>query len=272
MGNAAVGWALLLSLIVHVGLLLIPVPDSRTSADQPGKPAAAARSDLWSGQTFEAPELLGPGAPDPAQGRGAGETPAPAPAVRPRPVPKVGSTTAPGGIPGATGSAAAGTGVGTYGAEGSSDGVRDLLRSFVRAMPPAVSADPVWQLLPLGPAASAEVTLAVDDDSKVRILDRPADAPPLPPLIASIVRRTLVLLASGRFALDPRQASVGAEPLRISVAVTQQDPPSDRELLSGGAFGLGSEAPTDSTPGRAYFTLASGRHVDVTVQRVRRAR
>jgi hypothetical protein len=277
MGNSAVGWALLASLVVHAALWLIPVPGSRAAADPTGKPAPVMRTDLWGGQTFEAPELLGPGAPapDPGQGSTPPETPtptaAPTPRAHPAPKPTAGGTPAAGATatPGGTGS---GTGAGTYGAEGAADGARDLVRSFVRAMPPAVSADPIWTLLPLGPAAAADVTLAVDDDGKVRIVDRPPNAPPIPPLLETVIRRTLVLLASGRFALDPRHATAGTEPLRISVTVTQQDPPSEQALQAGGAFGLGAEAPTDTRPGRAYFTLASGRHVDVTVQRIRPVR
>jgi hypothetical protein len=276
MGNSAVGWAIVASIVVHAGLWLVPVPDSRAAADRPDKPAPPVmRTDLWAGQTFEAPELLGPGAPDPGPGRGSGEAvartePSPAPTPRPHPPPKPPTAPPPGAAPAAAGSSAGGSGigVGTYGAEGTTDGARDLVRSFVRAMPPAVSADPIWLLLPLGPAASADVKLAVDGDGKVSLIEPAADKPPIPPLVSTIIRRTLVLLASGRFALDPSHATAGAESVHISVVVTQQDPPSERELSAGGAFGLGSDAPTDARPGRAYFTLGSGRHVDVTVQRL----
>jgi hypothetical protein len=280
MRDSAVLWALVGSLGLHAALALLPVRPAPTPAAR-SAPAAAASTfpvDLWAGKTFEAPAFVGPGAPDPGQAR-AGAEPAtnPEPGARPHPAPKrPAHTTSPAGTTPAglapTAAPGGGSGSGTYGAEGAADGVRDLLRSFVRALPPAVSPDPIWPRLPLGPGGSADVTLAVDEQGKVRLVEPPPDKPPIPPLFLAIVRRTLILLASGRFALDPRYASAGVESLRISVNVTAEQPPSDSVLRAGGAFGLGADAPTDARPGRAYFTLASGRHVDVTVQRLRPAR
>ena len=76
-----------------------------------------------------------------------------------------------------------------------------------------------------------------------------------------------IMTAALQFDCSDCHANAGTETVRISVTVTQKDPPTERELVSGGAFGLGADAPAGAEPGHAYFTLASGRHVDVTVQR-----
>jgi hypothetical protein len=161
---------------------------------------------------------------------------------------------------GATGSASAGT----FGAEGAAAGVRDLVRSFVRAMPLVASADPVWSTLPLGPAGSAELTLGLNGEGK------PFAAQPLesaPVHLRRLVMKTLAVMASGRFAPPPSDAPAAEQKLRIAVALTQQEAPQG-DVGSGGAFALRFEPADAQHVSRAFFTLSSGRRVEVSVRQL----
>jgi hypothetical protein len=164
------------------------------------------------------------------------------------------------GSAGSQGSASSGT----FGAEGAAAGVRDLVRSFVRAIPIVASSDPVWSTLPLGGAGTADVTLGLDGEGK------PFAAQPLesaaPAHLRRLVHKTLSVMAGGRFAA-PSDTPAAEQKLRIAIALTQQEPPGDREA-SGGAFGLRFEPADAHHVSRAFFTLASGRRVEVSVRQL----
>ena len=155
---------------------------------------------------------------------------------------------------------------GTFGAEGALVGVRDLVRSFVRAIPIVASSDPVWSTLPLGAAGSAELTLGMDGEGK------PFAAEPLesatPAHLRRLVHKTLSVMSGGRFAVPSSDAPAAEQKLRIAIALTQQDPPADRDVASGGAFGLRFEPADAHHVSRAFFTLASGRRVEVSVRQL----
>jgi hypothetical protein len=145
-------------------------------------------------------------------------------------------------------------------------GVRDLVRSFTRAIPIVASSDPVWSTLPLGAAGSAEVTLGLDAEG------RPFAAQPLesaaPAHLRRLVLKTLSVMSGGRFAMAPSETPAAEQKLRIAIALTQQEPPAERDVASGGAFGLRFEPADAHHVSRAFFTLASGRQVEVSVRQV----
>jgi outer membrane biosynthesis protein TonB len=148
-----------------------------------------------------------------------------------------------------------------YGSADSPRGVRNLPRAFTRAIPAAVSADPAWGELALGRIGSVEVTISVDDDGKIAEVDI---AQTTPPVLKRLVDRTMVLLRAGRFALAGVDGA-GRQKLEIDVVLSHRnlavDPDDQRLVLE-----LGHEPPTDSAPGRAYFTLRSGRHVEARIR------
>jgi hypothetical protein len=157
---------------------------------------------------------------------------------------------------------------GAFGAEVAAAGVRDLVRSFVRAIPIVASSDPVWATLPLGAAGSADLTLGMNGEGK------PFAAEPLetatPAHLRRLVHKTLSVMAGGRFAVPTSDLPAAEQKLRIAIALTQQEPPADRDVASGGAFGLRFEPADARHVSRAFFTLASGRCVEVSVRQLSR--
>ena len=149
-----------------------------------------------------------------------------------------------------------------FGAEAADPGTRDLVRSFVRAIPAAASNDPEWATVPMGPAGSADLTLVLDSDAKPHVKE-PID-PRVPAPLRRLIQKTMLVLSGGRFAAAGE--APGSQRLRIAVSVTQLAPAPASEMQSGGAFGLGFEPPNDQRVSRAFFTLASGRHIEVTVR------
>jgi hypothetical protein len=166
------------------------------------------------------------------------------------------------GSEGSTGSASSGA----FGAEGAAAGVRDLVRSFVRAIPIVASSDPVWATLPLGAAGTAEVTLGMNGEGKP-FASEPVESA-APAHLRRLVHKTLSVMAGGRFAVPTSDAPAAEQKLRIAIALTQQEPPADRDVASGGAFGLRFEPADAHHVSRAFFTLASGRRVEVSVRQL----
>jgi len=281
MGEVASRWALLASIALHgaVVALAFARPPSAVAA-------GPVRADFWGGSTFEVPVAdTGQGSAaeppsetkseisteglDPSSGAQAPTPPAPAPATSTAPppstsirhAPHTGGSTAAGAASSEGGSTG---GTGTFGAEGSAPGVRDLVRSFVRAIPIVASSDPIWATLPLGAAGAVDVTLVLDEEL------RPHTKAPfesaIPQHLARLVNKTLLVMASGRFAVGAGGAAGAEQRLHIALAVTQESPPTQDLSAAGGAFGLRFEPPDDHQVSRAFFTLASGRRVEVSVR------
>jgi hypothetical protein len=150
----------------------------------------------------------------------------------------------------------------SYGAEGDPEGVRSLARAFTRAIPPATSLDRAWRELPVGRAGTLRVELVVERGKLEEV--KGLDQGPLH--LRRLVTRAVALIERGRFAIHMSDLDSGREVLSISASVTTRAS-SDSELSDSDAvMELGSEGPTSDHPGRAFFTLASGRHVEVTVR------
>jgi hypothetical protein len=163
-----------------------------------------------------------------------------------------------------TDSAGAQTATGAFGSQDLPPGVRNLPSAFTRAIPPATGSDPIWQTLPPGRQHAFTIALRVSadghiEDSKV-LGDHEAVA--LPAQFTHLSERVLALLGGGLFALQ-NQLGAGYGVFRITItlsdrAVKNEDDPA--ELVE-----RGFDPPRGAQPGRAYFTLASGRHFEARV-------
>jgi hypothetical protein len=126
------------------------------------------------------------------------------------------------------------------------------------------SSDPVWSALPLGAAGTVDLTLVLDEEGKPHT-GRPLE-PATPPHIRRLIQKTLMVMSGGRFAVAANEAPGAEQKLRLAVMLTQEVPPKEDQTSSGGAFGLRFEPPDEHHVSRAFFTLASGRRVEVAVR------
>ena len=276
MSEAASRWALFASIALHLGVIAIGLVG-------PGRlvPSAWA-TDFWGGKTFEVPDDpsdrgegetpssadessneinvdgvdLSPNAEAPAKAAATpGEGAAPTP-LRPRIASRTTlSSTAPASAHGA------GPG-GTFGAETSAPGVRDLLRSFVRAVPIVASSDPVWSPLPLGPAGSADVTLALDEEGRPHV----ASGLSGPGHLRKLIVKTVSVMSGGRFGIASADGIASEQKIHVAITLTQEAAPSANQAVSGGVFALRFDPPDEHQVSHGFFTLASGRRVEVSVR------
>jgi hypothetical protein len=141
-------------------------------------------------------------------------------------------------------------------------GVRNLAKAFTRALPNAASADRSWQSSPLGKLEKGMVTLRVDDAGAITDTEFNREASQH---FRDLVKRTVLSLGAGQFALHAASLSAGMQRLEIEIVLSQ---------LSAGTAGgdsgriaaIGFEAPSPGIPGKGYFTLASGWHFEAGVR------
>ncbi|MBW2458864.1 MAG: hypothetical protein JRI68_30470 [Deltaproteobacteria bacterium] len=256
-------------------------PEPTAQPSPPAPPPAAADLD---------PEPQVPPAPEPPAAPDSPPAPSPEPPSKPTPAAASPAEPAPSAQPAdegegekgnaaakrgaspsedeGSGTASAGDGKGrTYGAAGGRRGVRVLGSAFTRAIPAAVSADLSWSRLPIGRAGRLEIAVTLDDEGKITAVVLPDDA--AGPLRA-LVDRTMALLRAGRFALS-HSGGAGEETLRIEVELSQRAPIEHDSAKPTDALKLGHQAPTPTVPGKAFFTLASGRHFEAAITVVRSA-
>ncbi len=155
-----------------------------------------------------------------------------------------------------------GSGAVAFGAAGQGT-IRNLGVAFTRAIPIAISGDPAWATTLIGSAGGFDLTVTIDDAGKiVSAVPRPLS---IAPHLQHLIDRTLTFLRAGRFSLSQAGVSAGIQTLRISALVSDVAGGVDPGESSAGPFALGFEPPSDGRPGKAYFTLRSGRHVEVLV-------
>jgi hypothetical protein len=146
-----------------------------------------------------------------------------------------------------------------FGAAGLPAGVRHLPKAFTRALGIASRGDKRWLATAAGPVGEARIELAVDENGRLGELVYTSDAESrrLAPVVRHLLGNALLLLANGRFSLDPSKVNAGVQRLRVRVEVTERvaaaDPNADPEHEY--------EAPTASRPGHGSFTLEGGRRV-----------
>jgi outer membrane biosynthesis protein TonB len=193
--------------------------------------------------------------------RGEAGEPADVPPPRPRAARPAAAEVASAGAPAAS-EAAAAPAPATYGAAGAAASERNLAKAFTRAIPAAVSKDAIWSELPLGPAGKARIEFTVDDEGKIASAE-PEEQPEQQ--LGRLLARTLVLLKSGRFALSSGEKA-GTETLELEATISERAASDDEFANPRDPVHLGFEPPSAERPGRAFFTLASGRHVEIRVR------
>jgi hypothetical protein len=152
----------------------------------------------------------------------------------------------------------------TYGAAGQAAMERSLAKAFTRAIPAAISKDPIWSELELGAAGSARIEITIDEEGKIASAE--PERPP-PKQLKRLLDRTLILLKSGRFALS-RGEGAGSETLELEATISERQGKADEFANPRDPIQLGFEPPSSEKAGRAFFTLASGRHVEIRVKLV----
>jgi len=154
---------------------------------------------------------------------------------------------------------------GAFGSDSLPPGVRSLPGAFARAIPPATGADPIWQSLPAGTQRPFILAVEVDADGHIgsaKILDG-HEAGETPTQFEHLRQRVIALLGGGLFALQ-NNGTAGRDLFRITI--TLSDRPVRAESEPAELVERGFEPPRGNAPGRAYFTLASGRHFEAKVE------
>jgi hypothetical protein len=165
-------------------------------------------------------------------------------------------------VPAPSAAVAAAPAPATYGAAGAAAGERNLAKAFTRAIPAAVSKDSIWSELPLGPAGKARIEFTIDEEGKIASAEPEAEPEQQ---LQRLLRRTLALLKSGRFALTSGEQA-GTETLELEATISERAASDDEFANPRDPIHLGFEPPTADKAGRAFFTLASGRHVEIEVR------
>lgn len=138
-----------------------------------------------------------------------------------------------------------------YGAVGDRSAT-DLATAFTRAFPQAASTDPAWASAPFGDAGAATVTLTLDEAGKIEgatVGGAPSAA------LRSGVARTLQLVKARVFVAHGKTT--------VITLAGRVSPDEVHDGLHGDVFAIGASLTGSS--GQAFFALAIGRRVDVTV-------
>jgi hypothetical protein len=241
-------------------------PESAAAKDEPTTPTAPT-NDAKS-PSAEASTAL-------EHARASVALPAPRPRPerpRPRPRPRKAADPSSGITSAAMPEAAAGrhaqdtaAATGAFGSQELPPGVRSLPSAFARAIPPATGADPIWQSLP--PGTQKPFILAIEVDGSGHIASSKIlgshDGEELPAQVEHLRQRVIALLGGGLFALQ-NNGTAGRDLFRITITLSDRAVKEDSapaELVE-----RGFEPPRGAAPGRAYFTLASGRHFEARVE------
>jgi hypothetical protein len=284
--------ALVASALMHAAVALAAGFSGQTLARDTRD--ALDRPDRWGGDTFDIDGLVArpsvaatvsppPAAPAPAEPAQADPPPqAPArespKAVEPREVAAAAEATKARSPPettephskatappesGAPAAPAAGT---SFGASGLEPGVRNLGKAFTRALPVGARADAAWFRLPSGAAGGARITITIDDHGRIeRAEPLPIEVGArVPSHLARLLDRVVLLLRAGRFALDHGDEPSGRETLRVE-AELREGAAVDEFAEPQHTVDMGFEPPTRARAGKAWFSYASGRRVELRV-------
>jgi hypothetical protein len=141
-----------------------------------------------------------------------------------------------------------------YGAAGDRSAVQVAV-AFTRALPQAASGDEAWLSAPLGAAGALEVALSINDAG---VLEGAAVSGNAGVALQRAADRTLALIRARTFT-----AAAPVTRLRIEARVS---PDEVHDGLHGDVFALGGSF--SGGEGSAFFALAAGRRIDVTITEI----
>ncbi len=145
-------------------------------------------------------------------------------------------------------------------------GVRGMTLPLLRVLPLALSADPSWSTLPVGQVGSFDLAIGVTDGGGVHLASPiQAGGGAAAPQVRALVDQMLRLLGWPRFAVRASEMVEGVDKVRMTISIVQDAASAEILAASGGAYGLGADAPDGRRPGRAHCTWANGRRVNVTL-------
>ena len=81
-----------------------------------------------------------------------------------------------------------------------------------------------------------------------------------------LVQKTVSVMSGGRFGIATAEGIASEQKVHIAVTLTQEAAPTEDQAVSGGVFALRFEPADEHNVSHAFFTLASGRRVDVSVR------
>lgn len=241
------------SLTLHVGAGAVLVRRADERVDDP-----PSTTPVLTGETFDLSESLkatpetvaSPSAnQDPSPNQDPGADPSPSPRPSPRSRASTSPAAAHSGTLGSTSAAPE-----TFGALGDRSAV-DVSVAFTRAFPQAASGDPIWSTVALGSAGQLLVELDLDESGKLTPFVNPTGASVA---LRQGVERTLALIGTRTFVSTDR-----AVELRVSATVSAD---TVHDGLHGDVFAVGGSY--SGGEGNAFFALATGRRVDVTVRAI----
>jgi hypothetical protein len=116
--------------------------------------------------------------------------------------------------------------------------------------------------LPAGDAGTLRAELVVTSGS----IEAVTGLEQGPLALRRLVERTVRLIERGRFQVAFDGSESGTEVLTITARILDRAVAEDPLDDSDAVMELGSEGPTRERPGRAFFTLASGRHVEIEIR------
>ena len=160
--------------------------------------------------------------------------------------------------------AGAAQGIPGFGAEGPALELRDLGRAFTRALPAAALPRDGWQRLRVGTTMTVEVTLHLDGEGRLGELELGSGASPT--RLTRLLERARLLLRRGRFALQTAQPGAAAVTYEIKLVISDREVTADPFAEEAHIMRRGFEPPRREAPGRAYFTFASGKHVEISIE------
>jgi hypothetical protein len=119
----------------------------------------------------------------------------------------------------------------------------------------------VWAKLSTGDAGTLRAVLHVDESGHLGEAEAVGQDPPK--ALLNVLRRTVVLLQAGTFAVRGSAVSAGKETIELKAAVSDETD----DGTEGGRDKLAFSY--EGGRGKASFTQAGGRHVEVTVRVVK---
>ncbi len=142
--------------------------------------------------------------------------------------------------------------------------VRGFGRAFTRAISVASDSNPAWGAVPFGDTGKLEVAVHIDGAGHITSAE-PRGAAPHRALV-SLVRRTVLLIQAGTFAVGSGDAAGSTSIFELRAAV-REAAPDGKDDQDAGEYRDGRGTASFTQVARAPGT--SGRHVDVTVKLLR---